>query len=81
MDNHTENTLPDYSLFLIMWVIHLQVTITDANDNCPEISPTSATLTPVPVLTTNASVTFTSVDADSGENANVRYVLTDITEV
>ena len=53
----------------------------DVNDNCPEISPTSVTLNPVPVLTTDPLVTFTSADADSGENANIRYVLTQITEV
>ena len=55
------------------------MTITDVNDNCPVIDPTSVTLTPVPVLETSALVTFTSTDEDSGENSNIHYVVSSVT--
>ena len=51
------------------------MTLTDVNDNCPVMTPTSVTLTPLPVLVKEPLVTFTSTDADSGENAKIHYVV------
>ena len=50
------------------------------NDNCPVLAPTEVTLTPLPVLVKEALVTFNVTDADSGENANVYYVVSAVTE-
>ena len=50
------------------------------NDNCPVLMPTSVTLTPLPVLVQDALATFNSTDADSGENANVYYVVSVVEE-
>lgn len=61
------------------WSFKLQIIIGDVNDNCPIISPTSVTLTPQPVLVESALATFSSSDADSGENANIHYVVSNIT--
>ena len=38
------------------------------------------TLTPLPVLVKDPLTTFTSSDADSGENAEIHYVVSYITE-
>ena len=51
------------------------MTLTDVNDNCPVLTPTSVTLTPLPVLVKEPLVTFTATDADSGENAEIHYVV------
>ena len=61
-----------------MFCIDLQVTISDANDNCPVMIPTSVTLAPLPVLVKDPLATFTSSDADSGENANIHYVVSSV---
>lgn len=50
------------------------------NDNCPILSPTEVALTPQPVLQEAALATFTVSDADSGENANIHYVVSNVTE-
>ena len=54
--------------------------ITDVNDNCPELTPTTVTLTPVPALVTEALVTFNISDIDSGENANIHFVISTVIE-
>lgn len=56
---------------------NIQVAITDVNDNCPVISPTSAEMTPLPVLVEEPLMYFTSSDADSGDNADVSYIVTE----
>ena len=56
-----------------------QVTISDANDNCPVMTPTTVTLKPLPVLVKHSLVNFTSSDADSGENADIHYVVSQVT--
>ncbi|KAL4225039.1 hypothetical protein ACF0H5_015734 [Mactra antiquata] len=68
----TSNSLTGY--------IGIRIIIGDVNDNCPILSPTDITLTPQPVLTDSPLATFTSSDNDSGENANIRYVVSSITE-
>ena len=55
-----------------------QVTITDINDNCPVISPTSAEMTPLPVLVNDPLMYFTNSDADSDDNGDVRYIVTEV---
>ena len=62
-----------------MTLTYFQVPIADVNDNCPQLSPLSVTLTPLPVLVVEPLVTFTATDADSGENANIHYVVTQVT--
>ena len=60
-------------------IVYFQIIVTDINDNCPTISPTSLAFTPLPVLVNTSLATFTSIDADSGDNSDVRYVVTAIT--
>ena len=50
------------------------------NDNCPVLTPTTVTLTPLPVLVQEAYATFSATDADSGENADIHYVVSYVTE-
>ena len=61
-------------------MIFFQITITDVNDNCPVLTPTTVTLTPIPVLVQTAYATFATTDADSGVNADIHYVVSAITE-
>ena len=61
-----------------MTLTYFQVRISDVNDNCPQLFPTSVTLTPLPVLVKDPLATFTSSDADSGENANIHYVVSEV---
>lgn len=49
--------------------------IEDVNDNCPIISPTSSSMTPLPVLVENPLMNFASSDSDSGDNSDVRYIV------
>ncbi|XP_053385183.1 uncharacterized protein LOC123535929 [Mercenaria mercenaria] len=60
--------------------IAVRILIADVNDNCPIINPTAVALTPQPVLVASAIATFSTSDADSGENANIHYVVTSVTE-
>ena len=50
------------------------------NDNCPVLTPTTVTLTPLPVLVQEAYATFSATDADSGENADIHYVVSYVAE-
>ncbi|XP_052265940.1 uncharacterized protein LOC127868328 [Dreissena polymorpha] len=58
--------------------IAIRVAITDVNDNCPVMSPLTVVLTPLPVLVTNDLVTFTSSDTDSGDNSDIRYIVSKV---
>ncbi|XP_060579535.1 uncharacterized protein LOC132736424, partial [Ruditapes philippinarum] len=60
--------------------IAVRIIIVDVNDNCPILSPTSFSLTPEPVLREPAFTTFNVSDADSGENSNIHYVVSSVTE-
>lgn len=52
-----------------------QVYITDVNDNCPIITPTEGEMTPLPVLVEEPLMYFSNSDADSGDNGDVRYIV------
>ncbi|XP_053385192.1 uncharacterized protein LOC123535922 isoform X1 [Mercenaria mercenaria] len=56
----------------------IRVKIEDVNDNCPIITPTSASMTPLPVLVDEPLMYFASSDADSGDNSDVRYIVSEV---
>ena len=60
--------------------LYSQITVQDVNDNCPVITPMSLTLSPEPVLQLSGIATFTTTDADSGENANIYFKVSEVTE-
>ncbi|WAR01795.1 TSP3-like protein [Mya arenaria] len=54
------------------------VTVNDVNDNCPILSPESGSMTPLPVLVDDPLMYFSSTDMDSGENSNIRYIISQV---
>ncbi|XP_060555809.1 uncharacterized protein LOC132716530 [Ruditapes philippinarum] len=59
--------------------IAIRVKIEDVNDNCPILTPTSASMTPLPVLVDAPLMSFASSDTDSGDNSDIRYIVSAVT--
>ena len=78
---HKSSNFMHWPIYISRFILFFfQITITDVNDNCPVLTPTTVTLTPIPVLVQTAYATFATTDADSGENADIHYVVSAITE-
>ncbi|KAL5007409.1 hypothetical protein ScPMuIL_016215 [Solemya velum] len=65
---------------ILTGTIGIWIRIEDVNDNCPILSQTEYTVTPVPVMQLSSLLTVIATDVDSGQNGILSYYLSTVTE-